>query len=180
MLTAYLDASGTDPTKDIIVVGGWVASEDGWAEFVPQWRTFLVDCFGPNGGRWHHTDFRSRHGQYQAWDEQKRNRARTGLCRIIGALKPIGIGAAVRKSDYNELWQTGRWQSSDRYRSDELRRQSIPRTAPSIASPGSFFHLRKASLYCEGRAPSPCERRWGSTVCRHHNERRAVSLDRLH
>ena len=37
------------------------------------------------------------------------------LCRIIGGLNPIGIGAAVRKSDYNELWQTGRWQLSDRW-----------------------------------------------------------------
>jgi hypothetical protein len=61
MLKAYLDASGTDPTKEIIVVGGWVASDDRWAVFVPQWRTFLVDCFGPNGGRWHHTDFHSRY-----------------------------------------------------------------------------------------------------------------------
>jgi hypothetical protein len=115
MLKAYLDASGTDPTKDIIVVGGWVASEDRWAEFVPQWRTFLVDCFGPNGGRWHNTDFHSGHRQYKVWDDQKRDRARMELCRIIGGLKPIGIGAAVRKSDYNELWQTGRWQLSDRW-----------------------------------------------------------------
>jgi hypothetical protein len=41
--------------------------------------------------------------------------ARTELCRLIGALKPIGIGAALRKSDYNELWQTGRWHSSARW-----------------------------------------------------------------
>jgi hypothetical protein len=115
MLKAYLDASGTDPTQDIIVVGGWVASEDRWAEFVPQWHTFLVDCFGPNGGRWHHTDFHSRHGLYQTWDNRKWDCARTGLCRIIATLKPIGIGAALRKSDYNELWQTGRWLSSDRW-----------------------------------------------------------------
>ena len=115
MLKAYLDASGTDPTKDIVVVGGWVASEDRWAAFEPQWKAFLVDCFGPNGGRWHHTDFHSRHRQYENWDNQKRDRARTGLCRIIGALNPIGVGAALRKSDYNELWQTGRWQSSERW-----------------------------------------------------------------
>jgi hypothetical protein len=115
MLKAYLDASGTEPTQDIIVVGGWVASEDRWAEFEPQWRAFLVDCFGPNGGRWHHTDFHSRRRDYEIWDDQKRERARTEICRMIGALKPIGIGAALRKSDYNELWQTGRWQSSDRW-----------------------------------------------------------------
>jgi hypothetical protein len=115
MLKAYLDASGTDPTQHIIVVGGWVASEDRWAEFEPQWRAFLVDCFGPNGGRWHHTDFNSGHGHYEGWDRQKRDHARARLCRIIGALKPIGIGAALRKSDYNELWSTGRWQSSDRW-----------------------------------------------------------------
>jgi hypothetical protein len=115
MLKAYLDASGTDPNQPIIVVGGWVASEDRWAEFKPQWDAFLVDCFGPNGGRWHHTDFYSGHGLYESWDHQKRDRARRDLCRIIGALKPIGIGAALRKSDYNELWQTGRWQSSARW-----------------------------------------------------------------
>jgi hypothetical protein len=115
MLKAFLDASGTDPTQDIIVVGGWIASEDRWAEFGPQWRTFLVDCFGPDGGRWHHTDFHSRRGHYETWDNHKRHRARTELCRIIGALNPIGIGAALRKSDYHELWQTGRWQSSDRW-----------------------------------------------------------------
>jgi hypothetical protein len=72
MLKAYLDASGTDPTQNVIVVGGWVASEDRWAEFEPQWHAFLVDCFGPNGGRWHHTDFHSRYGHYQTWDTQKR------------------------------------------------------------------------------------------------------------
>ena len=115
MLKAYLDASGTDPTKDVIVVGGWVATGDRWAEFEPQWHTFLVDCFGPDGGRWHHTDFHSHRKNYEAWDNQKRERARTELCRIIGALKPIGIGASLRKSDYNELWQTGRWKSTDRW-----------------------------------------------------------------
>jgi hypothetical protein len=31
------------------------------------------------------------------------------------ALKPIGIGAALRKSDYNELWQTGRWELTERW-----------------------------------------------------------------
>ena len=115
MLKAYLDASGTDPTKDVIVVGGWIATGDRWAEFELQWHTFLVDCFGHNGGRWHHTDFHSHRKNYEAWDNQKRERARTELCRIIGALKPIGIGAALRKSDYNELWQAGRWESTDRW-----------------------------------------------------------------
>jgi hypothetical protein len=115
MLKAYLDASGTDPTQPIIVVGGWVAREDRWAEFKPQWDAFLVDCFGPNGGRWHHTDFYPRHGLYKGWDDPKWDHARTQFCRIIGAFNPIGIGAALCKSDYNELWQTGRWQSSDRW-----------------------------------------------------------------
>ena len=67
MLKAYLDASGTDPNQPIIVVGGWVASEDRWAEFKPQWDAFVVDCFGPNGGRWHHTDFNSGYGLYEGW-----------------------------------------------------------------------------------------------------------------
>jgi hypothetical protein len=119
MLKAYLDASGTDPTRPIIVVGGWVASEDSWADFGLQWSTFLVDCFGPNGGRWHHTDFQSHRGLYKdkEWDcgNPKRDRARGELCRIIGALKPFGIGAGLRKSDYNALWQTAKWQSSDRW-----------------------------------------------------------------
>jgi len=118
MLKAFLDASGTDPTKDIIVVGGWVATKDSWAEFEPQWQTFLVDCFGPNGGRWHHTDFHSRRKQYEDWDDQKRDRAGAELCRIIGALKPIAIGTALRKTDYNELWQTNRWVSTDRWSGD--------------------------------------------------------------
>jgi hypothetical protein len=115
MLKAYLDASGTDPTQDVIAVGGWVATGDKWAEFDLEWQEFLIDCFGPNGGRWHHTDFHSRHGHYEAWDNQKRDRARTELCRIIGALRPIGIGAALRKSDYSDLWQTARWESTDRW-----------------------------------------------------------------
>src|SRR5208282_2353358 len=115
MLKAYLDASGTDPTTDVIVVGGWVADEDRWSEFGLKWGAFLVDCFGPDGGRWHHTDFHSRYGHYATWDDQKRDRARGDLCRIIGALRPIGIGAALRKSDHNELWQSGRWESSDRW-----------------------------------------------------------------
>jgi hypothetical protein len=115
MLKAYLDASGTDPTKDVIAICGWVATEDGWAGFNLQWQEFLVECFGPDGGRWHHRDFHSRHKLYKPWDDQKRDRARSELCRIIGALKPIGIGAALRKSDYNELWKTGRWASTDRW-----------------------------------------------------------------
>jgi hypothetical protein len=118
MLKAYLDASGTDPTKDVIVVGGWVASEDRWAEFCSQWQAFLVDCFGPSDGRWHHTDFYSRRKLYEAWEKEKWDRARAELCRIIGALKPVGIGAALRKSEYNQLWQTGRWTPTDRWGGD--------------------------------------------------------------
>jgi hypothetical protein len=115
MLRAYLDASGTDAQQSVIVVGGWVASEEKWAEFEHQWQTFLVDCFGPNGGRWHHTDFHSCRKQYAAWDNPKRDRARVELCRIISALKPIGVGAALRKSDYDELWQSDRWKSAERW-----------------------------------------------------------------
>jgi len=45
MLKGYLDASETDPTKDVIAIAEWVAAADHWTPF-DECRTSFLGEFG--------------------------------------------------------------------------------------------------------------------------------------
>jgi hypothetical protein len=106
VLRAYLDGSGTDPQQKVVAVAGWAASEREWDWWEREWLALLAEL---NIKRWHHTDFLRKKGEYADWNDAKNLLAHGEVCRIMNEIRPFGIGAAVWRVDYEELWKTGKW-----------------------------------------------------------------------
>lgn len=107
VLKGYLDASGTDPRQKVVAVAGWSATETEWDSWERDWLPFIAETGLKKG--WHHTDFLSRHGEYENWKDAKFLWADGELRRIFRKLKLFGVGAAVWREQYQELWRTGQW-----------------------------------------------------------------------
>ena len=107
MLKGYLDASGTAPDQRVVAVAGWAATEKEWDSWERDWLPFLDESGLKKG--WHHTDFLSHRNDYRLWNDAKYLWAGGELVRIFRKLKLFGIGAALWREDYVNLWSTGKW-----------------------------------------------------------------------
>jgi hypothetical protein len=100
--TAYFDESGTHGGSIALVVSGWVASDEQWCAFEPEWRDMLVD-FGITS--FHMRDF--NHGRRE-FESRKGDRSRQiafskRAVEIIRAHVRRGFAAAVILKDYQKV-----------------------------------------------------------------------------
>ena len=93
----YMDESGTDDTKPIIAVAGWLSTFETWVEFEKEWKRYVA----PFGGDFHSTDFWARHSYGADWPNDKRLSFVKGLAEIICKYSLIGVGFGFPKEDYN-------------------------------------------------------------------------------
>ena len=108
VLRGYLDASGTDPKQRVVAVAGWAATEAEWDGWERDWVAFLKEAELEKNG-WHHTDFLNRRNDYRQWKDAKLIWAEGELRRIFRKLTLFGVGTAVWREHYLELWQSGKW-----------------------------------------------------------------------
>jgi hypothetical protein len=106
MLFGYLDASGTNRDQGFTAVAGWAMSERERDAWEVEWRIFLEE-FGLL--RWHHTDFYNNNNEYKRWNEEKKRAAEMAIIRIFKKFRLFGVGAAVKRSDYEELLAIQKW-----------------------------------------------------------------------
>jgi hypothetical protein len=106
VLKAYLDASGTTDSESIVAVAGWAATEAEWDKWEQQWVSMLNRL---NLRRWHHTYYNAKRKEYERWNDAEFDLAHRMLREIFESVHLFGIGVAFRRSDYNNLWKTGRW-----------------------------------------------------------------------
>ena len=79
-LTAFWDESGTHNGSHFVVVAGYVAPDDQWAEFDPKWHAAQT--------KWdihifHMTDCMTGGGEFRSWAESKRRDCVQDFIRII-------------------------------------------------------------------------------------------------
>jgi hypothetical protein len=102
MFTAYFDESGTHKDSSVVVVAGYLSTDEQWTKFSSEWLAILdrykIDCF-------HMTDFENRRKQFKILSEADRQRLLDRLIAFIKIRQRIGIGVTFGMADYNEIVQ---------------------------------------------------------------------------
>ena len=99
MIIGYFDESGTsNPT---VGVAGYFASVTQWDKFNAEWRK-LLSQFGLS--EFHRTDIENRHRFVSGWTTEDRNRVVIQAHKIIKKFTYIGVGNAVVKADFEEVF----------------------------------------------------------------------------
>jgi Protein of unknown function (DUF3800) len=107
VLESYLDASGTDPNQQVVVVAGWGAAEDEWDHWEHRWLGMLAELELKKG--WHHTDFLGKRAEYAKWSDTKFQYAQGLITKIFNEIGLLGIGAAVWRADYEAALASRKW-----------------------------------------------------------------------
>jgi hypothetical protein len=98
---AYFDASGDDidPKAKVVSVGGFIATEEVWADYERRWSAMLAE-FGLT--EFHMKDYTSSNGEFATWkkDEDKRRAFMVALTRIIRDLDLVAVGGTIPLSVY--------------------------------------------------------------------------------
>lgn len=109
--TAYFDESGTHGGSHMLVVSGYVASDEQWQGFEQEWNDALA-----NAGltHFHMKDFAHSLNEFKDWkgDEERRVKFIRQLIEIIRKNTRRSISSAVRLQDYKRLNETYRLQES--------------------------------------------------------------------
>lgn len=104
MLTAYFDESGTHLGSKVIVVAGYLASDEQWLKFKDEWSQvfsdYEIDYF-------HMTDFESGYKQFKSLSKHNKQRLLDRLLTFLRIRARFGIGAAFYISSYDELVAEG-------------------------------------------------------------------------
>ena len=100
-LTGYFDGSGAPHQikNKVLIVGGFVATEDRWLIFEDAWRTLLdkegIQCF-------HMSDFIVCKRAFADWKNKDRKRKAflSALCDVVIELRPISFASGVNLWDW--------------------------------------------------------------------------------
>lgn len=102
MLFAYLDESGSDDTK-FLVVAGYVSTEHQWLKFSRQW----VGALQSEGVRlFHASEFENRVGEFSDWSKGRADRLMARLCTIVRERTIFSFGHCVRVADFKDVVTT--------------------------------------------------------------------------
>jgi hypothetical protein len=101
MITGYFDESGTSPSNPAIGVAGYFGSCSQWDKFNIEWRKMLSEV---GLSEFHRTDIESRHRYVTGWTTDDRDRIVRRAHTIIKDCTYIGVGNAVIKADFEELF----------------------------------------------------------------------------
>ena len=99
-ITAYLDDSGTHDPSAVIVVAGFLGSDDEWLKFDPKWLHRLAK---DGVRRFHMTDCVNGTKDFAHLPESRRDLLIDDLCSIIGARDVLGISAAMLREDWGSV-----------------------------------------------------------------------------
>jgi hypothetical protein len=104
-LTAYFDASGTEPQQPVWSVGGWLATVEQWAQFICAWREMLDAAPFQQGVKriYHATELESRMGIYSGWTETQKRDFQDIAYSLIERYPFMAISSSVIKDDWKAL-----------------------------------------------------------------------------
>ena len=68
MLTVYADASGSAIDRDVIVVGGFIATVEQWSLFNEEWGRKVLDKGGVTV--YHASDLEGGYKEFQGWKQK--------------------------------------------------------------------------------------------------------------
>jgi hypothetical protein len=103
LLRAYFDDSGTHAGSPIVMIAGYVATEQAWDSVQQAWKRVL-DEFASKGVTWFHmSEFQGGHGQFAGLDEPLRKYLINQLSGILETADVQAIWAGVNAEEWDEL-----------------------------------------------------------------------------
>ncbi len=105
MLSAYFDDSGTHGDSEIVVMVGFVGTEDQWKPFDEAWAAKLKEPLPgkPTLRRFHMANCMARHGEFFSYSEADRNAVIHDFRQLILDAKLIGYVMAVDKVAWDQI-----------------------------------------------------------------------------
>jgi hypothetical protein len=100
MLRAYFDRSELIAPAPVLAVGGYVSSDEAWANFESAWKDVL-DKFGVS--MFHMTEFECRHREFKEWPNDKRIAFIGELIELVHLHAMAGVAAAIAIEVYRAL-----------------------------------------------------------------------------
>jgi len=98
MLSAYFDASYTEPGKPLVVIGGCVARVSRWRTFQSEWQEMLdqegLEFF-------HMTDCEAYKGPYKNWNKEKHVHFMKKVTAIINRQIELKVSRAILVEDFD-------------------------------------------------------------------------------
>jgi hypothetical protein len=99
----YMDESGTHDGSEIVALAGYVSTYERWARFELEWNKVLAHR---RVGVFHMTDFEARQKEFHVnnyWTPNIREQLINRLTTVAKENTSFGIGAAVRRKDYERI-----------------------------------------------------------------------------
>lgn len=97
MLTVYADESTDDKEERVFSVGGVMAKQEEWDEFLVHWQELT------EGIPFHSADCESGYGDYKSWPLKRRRKLYSDLVKLVVGKNPLlGISGVV---NLKEFWE---------------------------------------------------------------------------
>jgi hypothetical protein len=106
MLTAYMDASGSDGISPYLIVCGYLATKEQWEQFQIDWKAML-----PNNETFHMTDLIAFQGEFsraKGWDEVRQKKLLNTALDVIAKHTICGVTGIVNISDCEAYYPAGK------------------------------------------------------------------------
>jgi len=102
MLTAFIDDSDSEPSGQVFVLAGFVASRDRWDKFTEEWDKALAGPPRPLD-YFKMVEANSLKGQFSDWTEDERNLKLRELTLIISQYAQFAIRATLGWKDFKDV-----------------------------------------------------------------------------
>lgn len=99
IFTAYFDESGkwTDPKVQDMVLAGYIATNNQWAQFEHEWKQAISEFGLPY---FHMSEYAAKRPPYDTWTNQQREIRFARLVEIINANTTCSIGVTLPRLEY--------------------------------------------------------------------------------
>ncbi len=100
LYSAYLDESGTHEGSDAVAVAGFISNRSKWQTFSDDWKNALDSWKIPY---FHMSDYETRHGFFESWDDQQREERLNHLLGLIKKHTFLSVAYIIRTKQFNEI-----------------------------------------------------------------------------
>jgi hypothetical protein len=101
---AYLDDGGHPIDQDVVLVAGWLSTEQQWLLFEPEWKKALTDHGIPLEIGFHMTDFEcADYKLYQDWSPDRKERFLFRLINLLRSRTRMFFSVLVPMYDYRKV-----------------------------------------------------------------------------
>jgi hypothetical protein len=101
ILRAYVDDSDINQ-EPVSILAGWIAPARSWASFADAWQLALD--MKPRLRYFKMTECMGFGGEFSGWSKESRDQRLRYLIKLIEEHKLLGVGAAIRTSEYRKIF----------------------------------------------------------------------------